>query len=169
VNTLPRRGLRVTEINLTDHLGVLETRKVLDALLAASAARRATPEQRARLQEFAVAMEKAARSDDLVAFLELDQEFDRQLAEASRNPAAANAIAPLHVHCRRFWYYHKHGGDLLRAARLHEDLIGAVCEGDADRAATASNALMEYLEAFTRAALDLYTAPYTPPGGGSRE
>lgn len=169
VTTLPRRGLRVTEINLTDHLGVLETRKVLDALIAASAARRATPEQRERLRLFSVEMEKAASTGDLVAFLELDQEFDRHLAEASRNPAATNAIAPLHVHCRRFWYYHKHGGDLIRAARLHENLIAAVCEGDPDRAAEASNALLEYLESFTRAALELYTSPYTPPGGGRRE
>jgi DNA-binding GntR family transcriptional regulator len=159
VNTLARRGLSVTAINLTDHLGVLETRKVLDALIAAGAARRATPEQRARLREFAARMEEAARSDDLELFLALDQEFDLLLADAAHNSAAANAIAPLHVHCRRFWYYHRHGGDLLRAARLHEDLINTVCDGDAEGAAAASNVLLEYLEEFTRDALDLYTAP----------
>jgi DNA-binding GntR family transcriptional regulator len=166
VNTLPRRGLSVTAINLTDHLGVLETRKVLDALIAAGAARRATPEQRSGLREFAAHMEAAARSDDLERFLELDQEFDLLLAEAAHNSAAASAIAPLHVHCRRFWYYHRHGGDLLRAARLHEDLITAVSDGDAERAATASNMLLGYLEEFTKDALDLYTAPLTngPPG-----
>ena len=38
VTTLPRRGLVVSEVNLTDHLGVLETRRVLDRLIAAERA-----------------------------------------------------------------------------------------------------------------------------------
>jgi DNA-binding GntR family transcriptional regulator len=156
VTTLPRRGLVVSEINLTDHLGVLETRRVLDRLLAAGAARRATPAERACLKEYAAWMSEAARADDLAEFMRLDQEFDQQLAAAAHNHAASNAIAPLHIHCRRFWYFYRHQGDLPRAATHHAALINAVVEGDEARAAEASDVLIGYLEDFTRKALDLY-------------
>jgi DNA-binding GntR family transcriptional regulator len=156
VATLPRRGLVVSEINLTDQLGVLDTRKVLDRLIAEGAARRATPEERSRLNEFKTLMGQAARTDNLGEFMSLDQEFDQLLAEASHNHAASNAIAPLHVHCRRFWYANRHQGDLVRAGELHEALICAVVAGDEHRAGDASDELLLYLENFTRKALDLY-------------
>ncbi len=156
VTTLPRRGLVVSEINLTDHLGVLETRRVLDRLLAAGAARRATPEERKRLKAYAAWMTEAARVDDLAEFMRLDQEFDQLLACSAHNLAASNAIAPLHIHCRRFWYLYRHQGDLPRAAAFHAALIDAVVDGDEERAADASDTLMRYLEDFTRKALDLY-------------
>jgi DNA-binding GntR family transcriptional regulator len=156
VTTLPRRGLVVSEINLTDHLGVLETRRVLDRLLAAGAARRATPEERTHLKEYAAWMSEAAQADNLAEFMRLDQEFDQLLAAAAHNHAASNAIAPLHIHCRRFWYFYRHQGDLPRAAAHHSALIDAVAEGDEERATEASDILMQYLEDFTRKALDLY-------------
>jgi DNA-binding GntR family transcriptional regulator len=156
VTTLPRRGLVVSEINLTDHLGVLETRRVLDRLLAAGAARRATPGERAHLKEYAAWMSEAARADNLAEFMRLDQEFDLLLAAAAHNHAASNAMAPLHIHCRRFWYFYRHQGDLPRAATHHAALIEAVVEGDEGRAAEASDVLIGYLEDFTRKALDLY-------------
>jgi DNA-binding GntR family transcriptional regulator len=165
VTTLPRRGLVVSEVNLTDHLGVLETRRVLDRLIARGAARRATPQQRQQLGEFAARMERAADEGDISGFMMLDQDFDQLIVRAGHNPAAGNAIAPLHVHCRRFWYQYKHQGDLQRSARLHEELITAVVEGDEDRAARASDELMHYLEDFTRAAFELYMTRKDPEQG----
>jgi DNA-binding GntR family transcriptional regulator len=156
VATLPRRGLVVSEINLTDHLGVLETRKVLDRLIAMGAARRATPEQRTRLNEYKALMSKAAQTDNLTEFMRLDQEFDQLLAEASHNHAATNAIAPLHTHCRRFWYANRHQGDLTRAGELHESLITSVVDGNEQLSGDASDELLQYLEEFTRKALDVY-------------
>src|SRR5207247_2256062 len=43
---LPRRGLIVSDIEAAEHLTLIETRRVLERLIAASAARRATPQQR---------------------------------------------------------------------------------------------------------------------------
>ncbi|MCB0270228.1 MAG: GntR family transcriptional regulator, partial [Calditrichaeota bacterium] len=45
VISLPRRGMIVTEINLTEYLAILETRRELDRLIARKAAQRATPDQ----------------------------------------------------------------------------------------------------------------------------
>ena len=158
VSTLPRRGLMISEINLTDHLGVLETRRALDRLIASGAARRANPEQREKLKEYAHVMEHAAATEDLPGFMRLDRDLDSLLAEASHNAAASHALGPLHTHCRRFWYLYRHQGDLPKAAELHEALILAVVEGSEDAAATASDALLGYLEQFTRSALDVYWA-----------
>ena len=43
----PRRGLLVSTIDLADHLDVIQTRRVLECLIAACSARRATAPQRA--------------------------------------------------------------------------------------------------------------------------
>jgi DNA-binding GntR family transcriptional regulator len=158
VSTLPRRGLMISEINLTDHLGVLETRRALDRLIASSAARRAKPDERGKLKEYAHQMERAAATEDLAEFMRLDRDIDSLMAEASHNAAASHALGPLHTHCRRFWYLYRHQGDLPKAAELHEALIIAVVAENEEAAASASDALLGYLEQFTRSALDVYWA-----------
>jgi DNA-binding GntR family transcriptional regulator len=156
VTALPRKGVMVTEINVAEHLKLLETRRVLDRLIATRAARRATPDQREALQEGAQAIEQAAAEDDLAAFMGLDRICDDILESASRNPFATNAAEPLHTHCRRFWYQHRHDGDLTQSVVLHACLLRAVADGDEAEAAAASDALIDYLETFTRATVDLF-------------
>jgi len=155
VTTLPRRGVMVSEVNIMDHLTLLETRRVLDRLVATKAARRATPDQRSALTTIATEMQKAAARGDLAEFMRLDTEFDRLVDSAARSVFALLASFPLHAHCRRFWYLYRHTGDIQRAAGLHAALMQAVAAGDEERAGNASDALVAYLEEFARAALDL--------------
>jgi DNA-binding GntR family transcriptional regulator len=155
VTTLPRRGVVVSDINIVDYLAVLETRRVLDRLVATKAARRATPGQRTALETTAEAMASAAARGDMAEYMRLDTAFDRVLEAASRSAFALQASVPLHAHCRRFWYLYRHNGDLPRAAELHGAMMHAVAAGDEEGAGTASDALVNYLEEFARAALDL--------------
>jgi DNA-binding GntR family transcriptional regulator len=155
VTTLPRRGVVVSDINIVDYLAVLETRRVLDRLVAAKAARRASPEQRSMLGHTAEAMGMAAARGDMAEFMRLDTGFDRLVESASRSAFALQASVPLHAHCRRFWYLYRHNGDLPRAAELHAALMKAVASGDEGRAGAASDALVDYLEEFAKTALDL--------------
>lgn len=155
VTTLPRRGVVVSDINIVDYLAVLETRRVLDRLVATKAARRASPEQRTALEETARAMAVAAERGDMAEFMRLDTGFDRVVEAASRSSFALQASVPLHAHCRRFWYLYRHNGDLRRAAELHAGLMQAVAAGDEQGAGAASDALVDYLEEFARTALDL--------------
>ncbi len=155
VRTLPRRGVVVSDVNIVDHLAVLETRRVLDRLVAAKAARRATPEQRKLLEKIAKGMAVAAERGDMAGFMRLDTGFDRIVEAASRSAFALQAFVPLHAHCRRFWYFYRHNGDLKRAAELHSGLMHAVAAGDEQAAGAASDALVDYLEEFARIALDL--------------
>lgn len=154
VTTLPRRGMIVTEINIGELLMLLETRRVLDRLIASRAATRALPAHREALRDGAARMHAAADNGDISAFMRCDREFDEILGAAARNRWAAEAVAPLHAHCRRFWYVHQNHGDLGRAAALHETLMTAVAGGDESGAGLAALRLLDYLEGLTRAVLD---------------
>ncbi|HYS12739.1 MAG TPA: GntR family transcriptional regulator, partial [Burkholderiaceae bacterium] len=50
VTILPRRGIIVSEINVASQLRLLEVRRVLERLIASSAARRATDEERVQFR-----------------------------------------------------------------------------------------------------------------------
>jgi DNA-binding GntR family transcriptional regulator len=156
VTPLPRKGIAVTDINIIDQLALLETRRVLDRLVAEKAAMRAMPDQRAALRRCAAALQQAAAEEDLAGFMQLDGESDAILEAASRNPFTTQSLAPLHAHCRRFWYRFKHDGDLQRSAALHAAVLRTVAVGDAEDATAAADALLNYLVTFTRTALDLY-------------
>jgi DNA-binding GntR family transcriptional regulator len=112
VAALPRRGMMVTDINVTEHLAMLETRRVLDRLVAQRAAKRRSVEQAEALRSCAKQMAQTALSDDTLAFMSLDRKCDRILDRAARNPYAVQCAAPLHAHCRRFWTAHRVNGDL---------------------------------------------------------
>ncbi|MES2107036.1 MAG: GntR family transcriptional regulator, partial [Pseudomonadota bacterium] len=43
---LPRRGLIISDIEAAEHMTLIETRRVIERLIASSAARRASPQQR---------------------------------------------------------------------------------------------------------------------------
>ncbi|MEM8484913.1 MAG: GntR family transcriptional regulator [Bacteroidota bacterium] len=155
VKTLPRKGMMIAEISMTDHFALLETRRVLEKLVATLAAKKATTTQRTALQTIRDEMESAAEHNDLATFMTLDRTCDTLLESASKNLYATTALAPLHAHCRRFWYQYQHEGDLRRSAALHMEMIAAVVSGDEQGAAFAADAILDYLDAFTRKALNL--------------
>jgi len=155
VTPLPRRGILINQLNLTQYFAVLHTRRVLDRLITTSAARKATRQQRQALQQCSAAMRKAATRNDMSEFMRADHDLDRILEEAAQNPFAAHASAPLHVHCRRLWYTYRHDRDVARTAKLHTNLITAVARGNESAAANASDDIIDYLEEFTRKTIEV--------------
>jgi DNA-binding GntR family transcriptional regulator len=155
VEVQPRRGLRVMEVDAEDYLNLLETRAVLDRLLAVQAARRVGPAEQDALRDCVERMGRAAMTKDVDAFLRADREADQMIEEASRNPWAASAAASLHVHCRRFWMAHEHRADMARSAALHAAVIQQIADADPQKAGQACDALIAYLKTFAREALDL--------------
>jgi len=155
VSILPRRGIVVSEINVGTQLRLLETRREVERLIVRRAARRGTPAMRARFAELAQGMQKAARTNDDIAFMRLDRELNLLVIEAAENEFAAGAMTLMHGLARRFWYQHyKRVADMPLAARLHADVARAIAVGDEKRAATASDLLLDYIENFARAAVD---------------
>ena len=150
----PRRGLRVSEIRIAEHLILIDTRRVLERLIATSSARRATPDQRARLLQCGQDMVDAARRGDLAAYMQADQALDRINHEACRNPYAVQAIVPMIIQCRRFWYAYQHEGDLERGARSQLMEVEGIHANDPEQAVAGADALMDYLTEFTRTVIE---------------
>lgn len=156
VAILPRRGVIVSEINVKKQLRLLEVRRELERLIAKSAAKRATDEERARLTELADAFERSAKINDDVTFMRTDREFNALCSAASHNEFAAAAMGLLHSLSRRFWYLHyKQAADMPLTAKLHAAIARAIADGNPERAAAASDKLLDVIEKFTRDTTDI--------------
>ncbi len=152
VTILPRKGILVSETDPRKQLLVLEVRRELERLLARLGAQRASEAQRARFRQIADGMDRAAKSNDDIAFMRLDRELNLLISEAAHNDYAARAMRFLHGHSRRFWYMHyKAAADLPLCARLHAVEARAIAAGEPKRAGEASDRLIDYTETFTRA------------------
>jgi len=154
VNILPRRGVLVSEIDLRSQLRLLDVRRELERLMARAAAERATEEERAQFAEIAKGMQRASDKDDDLSFMRLDQQMNSLISLSARNEFASRSMGLMHGLSRRFWYQHyKQAADLPLCARLHAAVAGAIADRDPDRAAAASDRLIEYIESFARSTL----------------
>ncbi|MBL8384660.1 MAG: GntR family transcriptional regulator [Burkholderiales bacterium] len=152
VTILPRRGVIVAEINVKTQLRLLEVRREVERLVARCAARRADPDERARFAVLADGFESSARGNDEVGFIRIDREFNDLCVAAARNEFAAGAMGLMHSLSRRFWYMHyRQAADMPATAKLHADIARAIAAGDEAAAGAASDALVDAIEAFTRA------------------
>ena len=151
VNILPRRGIIVSEINVKSQLRLLEVRREVERLVARSAARRANSEERARFLELAHQFETSAKTNDDVAFMRVDREFNELSVMAARNEFAAGAMSLMHSLSRRFWYMHyKQAADMPFIAKLHADIARGIAEGNEAVAGKAMDKLLDTVTKFTR-------------------
>ncbi len=148
-----RRGILVSEVDVHAQLRLLAVRRELERLVARDASIHASDEERCRLNAIAAAMEAAGAANDDRTFMRLDREFNLLCLDAARNEFAAGAMSLMHGLSRRFWYIHyREAADLPLAARRHADVARAIAAADPETAAAASDRLMDYIAAFTRAA-----------------
>lgn len=154
VEIMPRRGMRIAPIDLRKQVRLLETRRVLEALVARSAAVRASPEERRTLTKLADAF-LTEGAVDYRRFLKIDHSFNLAVADAADNEFAVAALGQLHGLSRRFWHYYSgHEADLPHVAQIHARIAKAISEGNPDKADTAVSAHMDYIFTFTRAILE---------------
>jgi DNA-binding GntR family transcriptional regulator len=153
---LPRRGILVSEINVKSQLRLLEVRREMERLIARSAAKRATDEERARFVEIAKEFERSAKANDDKAFMRADRAFNELCGAAAHNEFAIGAMSLMHSLSRRFWYIHyKKAADMPLTAKLHADIARAIAQGAGERAAKASDKLLDTIEKFTRDTTDI--------------
>ena len=151
VTILPRRGIIVSEINVKSQLRLLEVRREVERLVVKSAARRTTPEERERFLELARRFEKSAKTNDDVAFMRVDREFNDLSVAAARNEFAAGAMSLMHSLSRRFWYLHyKQAADMPLTAKLHAEIARSIGMGDEAAAGKAMDKLLDTVAKFTR-------------------
>jgi DNA-binding GntR family transcriptional regulator len=152
VTILPRKGILVSDLNPRNQLLVLEVRRELERLLSRTGAARATKEQREQFLRIARGMDRAAKTNDDIAFMRLDRELNQLVVEAAHNDYAARSLKLLQGLSRRYWYMHyRVAADLPLCARLHANQARAIAQEGGEAAARCSDELMDYVETFTRA------------------
>jgi DNA-binding GntR family transcriptional regulator len=148
---MPRRGVVVSEIDVSAQLRLLEVRRELERLMARGAARRASKPPRRRFQEIASGMEQAAKRADALGFMRLDREFNLLLLEAAGNEFGAKTLGMLNGLSRRFWYAnYERSADLPRTAGLQATMARAIGNEDDKGAAAAADELIDHMQEFTR-------------------
>lgn len=145
INIIPRRGIEISDINMSNQLSILETRQVLDNLLIARATRFVTTSEKNRILEFKKYMQLAVEDKDVESFLKIDKQLDQFIFECARNEYATNATAPLHIRSRRFWYYFKGLDDLENCAEIHMKLIDAIISSNQEEAVRISTEIIDSL------------------------
>lgn len=154
VRIVQRHGVQITEINVEQQLLLLETRRELERLVASRAARRRSATEARQFQTCALALRDAGEKGDVLAFFRAHVQAEGLALQASRNPFLGTAIAPCHAMSRRFYYlHHRTAKDLKLACDHHADTMEAIARGDEAQAAAAADAVLDYVEGFTRATL----------------
>lgn len=141
----PRVGLQIADIGPDDYRHIMQVRAELEPTAASLVARHANAEQRARLLACAQTMTSCAVSGDMEAFLAADKMFDEIMEDACPNRFLTAALAPLQTHARRLWFSVASHERMDRSISMHVAVIRAVQQGDAQGAARATSALMDYV------------------------
>src|SRR5690606_25845137 len=76
LQVLPQRGLLVPQIDLRKQLRLLETRREVERLICRSAARRATPDERALFLHLRDEFLRSADENDDITFIRADKQFN---------------------------------------------------------------------------------------------
>ena len=150
VSIVPRKGAQICPVDYTQQFRSLELRRVVEVLMARSAAKRATGEQRQEFSRLAEGFRSAAKAGNQKVMTELDSQCFALMLNAADNPFAARALKSVKGLSRRFWVLNQEQhGDSARMAHAHADIASAVAAGDQEGAATAVGKLIDYVESFT--------------------
>ncbi|MBE7184607.1 MAG: GntR family transcriptional regulator [Methylobacterium mesophilicum] len=148
----PRAGITVAPLHPSDWLRVIDARRGVEIVLAASAARLMTESHAPVLQAAGETMQKAVAAQDVQAFMRADKAMDEAVALVADNPFAARLAGPLQTHSRRFWFRFQATSGLKEAGARHLDLLAAIAARDEERARTKAEDLMGMLRAHARTA-----------------
>jgi DNA-binding GntR family transcriptional regulator len=150
-----RHGARITEVNIEEQLLMLELRRELQRLIATRAARRRSPAEKKRLEEFARELRRIGRARDVIGFLRLHDRAWHFAASCARNRFAAAAMAPCVSMSHRFYFLHyRHVNDVHLATRFHAAVMDSIASGDEKKVSAATDRLLDYVERYTRATVD---------------
>jgi len=146
----PRRGLRITSINVFDQLTLLRFRRVVEHFITREVARRASAEDREVFLALSEDMELSSSAGNYAEHYRVDLEYKLQLLKCVRNEYAATAIEPLWAASRRFAWVTRHNRDIPKVGRLTAEMMRAVAGGDLRKTAAATTAFLDCLEALAR-------------------
>ena len=154
LTVLPRRGIKVSDLDACSVLRLLEVNRGLDALVARTAAMRATAEQRLEFSRLAEEFDDIADRNDIAGQIRVDGEFNNLCMFAMGNEHANKMRRLLQPMLRRFWFAHiKKAGDTRMPSKMHGQAARAVAEGNEDKAVDAFTRIIDYDRSFVQSVI----------------
>ncbi|MDB5774848.1 MAG: GntR family transcriptional regulator [Herbaspirillum sp.] len=155
VTIVPRAGILIAAIDITDQFRLIEVRRELEKLLAGRAARLVSAEECEIFRTLAVRFREAGETGDAELFIPTDREFNARIAETANNKYALFAMSAIQAQTRRFWFlYFRRFGDLKKVCEFHAKMAEAIASADEISAKKASDNLIDYVDQYTRRTLD---------------
>ncbi|MBO0817017.1 MAG: GntR family transcriptional regulator, partial [Actinobacteria bacterium] len=132
------RGARVRRVSRDEAIEITEVRRMVEGLIAAKAASRASRQQVAELRELITAMRRAVRQHDALGYSELNAGLHAMVRQVAGHATAAAIIERLRGQVVRHQFRLA-----LRPSRpdrslaQHEKIVEAIASGDPDAAEAA--------------------------------
>jgi len=147
VTIAPRQGIFISEIDYQGQLKVIQSRREIERLIVAQAARCANDSERTQMAALIEELESVKLDHDMESYMRVHFKLTSVVGDASRNSYAAEFYAMLQTLARRFLYFHQERHtDLTRICDLHIDQLKALIGGSVEDAVTAAVRRNDYAE-----------------------
>jgi len=151
VNVIPRRGMFVAGVDVTELSMLFETRTVLEPYAAKLAAVRGTEEHWASMDAAINTVTKKMSGNDL---LDVDRTCHELMWEASGNHFLIDTLDMLYAQSDRLWHlYLAEVAEPAHAVEEHIAIMNALRSGDADKSASLMEDHVKAFDAEIRAAV----------------
>lgn len=145
VTRTANRGASVRKITLDEAIEITEARALLEGLLAAQAAERASDDERVELSGLLTRMREAAATDPIGQFPPLYREFHQRVRAIGRHKVAAELVDILRNRNAQFQFRTAlMPGRVQQSLEEHEAIVQAIVERDP---AAAQQAMHAHLDA----------------------
>lgn len=136
VDIVPRRGMFVTEIGITDLQRLFEVRQVLESMAARLAAQRGRPHHWRRMAAVLQQIDDSPDAMDNEVLIAIDEACHQIMYEAADNEFLYDALSGMYALSLRLWYYSLAKIGKMRSTVLeHRDILVALEAGNAEQAA----------------------------------
>jgi len=135
VVSVPRHGVSIAELSLTDYVQLIEAVSHLEGISAKLAANRINAAEIEKFQKLLVQSKNALSQDDILSILQLDFEFHQAIAQISRNRYLIDMVVRLHRLTSRFIYLAwQNGGSVQPSIDEHKAILQALIDKDTSEA-----------------------------------
>ena len=151
---IPRRGLLVTSIDVSELPLLYETRAMLEPYVHRLAARRGTEAEWRRMEQALAAVGRRGAKAGWELLMDTDRLCHTQVWQAADNRFLTDTLDMLYTQSERLWHlYLRDAYDMHDALDEHREILAALRRGDGDRAASLAEAHVRTFEASTRSVI----------------
>jgi len=154
VSIISRTGVIIKEITTEDIFLQMEVRSVLEPLIVRRACKYINDEEKEYMLKLADEFKRATQNDDRMATIEIDEEFNKLLMKAARNPFAAQSIAPLYAMGQRIYFSNYQSELTNEINHVHIELMQIIVSGDVEKAIEKVNYLLKCTEKILRSNME---------------